>query len=198
MSDIIKIFEKQNGYAHLKKLKTEGVHNDIIRKYLEQKVIEKVKPGLYKLADMPIISQQGMIDVNMAMPRAVVCLHSALSFYDLTTFVPSSVMIALPRGSKPAKIYYPPIQVFYFSDKNYLTGITEVRTESGNFKIYDEEKTIVDCFRFRKKLGEDVALEGLKNYLSRPGYRINKLLKYAKNGRMFSIMKPYIEAFITN
>jgi predicted transcriptional regulator of viral defense system len=164
---------------------------------MDDQVIEKVKPGLYKLTDMPIISEQSMIDINMAMPRSVICLHSALSYYELTTTVPSVIMVALTRGNKPVKILYPPIKVFYFSHNNFVIGIEEKNTEYGTFRIYDVEKTIVDCFRYRKRLGEDIALEGLKNYLSKPNFKMNKILDYAKEGRMYNVIKPYIEAFIS-
>lgn len=197
MKRIIDIFKKHRGYAYLKDLKMRAVHTDTLRKLLDDQVIEKVKPGLYKLTDMPIISEQSMIDINMAMPNSVVCLHSALSYYELTTTVPPIIMVALTRGNKPVKILYPPIKVFYFSQRNFVVGITEGNTKYGTFRIYDIEKTIVDCFRFRMRLGEDIALEGLKNYLSKPNFKMNKILDYAKEGRMYNVIKPYIEAFIS-
>lgn len=195
--DVIQYFKKNYGYAYLKDLKKEGVHTDTVRRLLKDGIIEKVKPGVYKLADLPILSHQGMIDLCMAMPKAVVCLHSALSYYDLTTTLPSLVMVAIPRDSKPVKITYPPVDVFYFSIKNHQIGIDEIKGESGKFRIYNVEKTIIDCFRYRKKLGENTALEGLKNYLKRKNYNIHKLLEYAKIGRMTTVIKPYIEALLT-
>jgi predicted transcriptional regulator of viral defense system len=196
MNIVRNIFKKNNGYAYLKELKKRGVHTKTIKKMFADGIIEKVKPGLYKLVDMPIAAQQGMIDVCIAMPKAVVCLFSALSYYEMTTTVPSSVMVALPRGNKPVAILYPPTRVFYFSGKNYVSGIEMIETGFGTIRIYDIEKTIVDCFRFRKKLGDDVALEGLKNYLDKPDYNIQKVLNYAKQGRMYNIMKPYLEAYM--
>jgi len=196
MYEILDIFKSQKGYAFLKTLKQQGVHVDQIRKLLNDGIIEKVKPGLYKLVDMPISAQQGMIDLCLAMPKAVICLHSALSYYELTTTVPGIVMVALPRESKPVKIFFPPFQVFRFSDQYYSPGIEQVKTDFGVIRIYDVEKTIVDCFRFRKKLGEDVSREGLKNYLSQPNYDLNKLIRYAKTGRAYQIMKPYLEALM--
>lgn len=196
MKSIHKIFNENRGYAYLRDLKKRGIHTDTIKKQLDEGIIEKVKPGLYKLADKEISAEQGMIDVCIAMPKAVVCLHSALSYYELTTTVPSVIMVALPRGIKPVKLYYPPIKVFHFSNKNHISGIKLVETPFGNFRIYDVEKTIVDCFRFRNKLGEDVAIEGLRNYFSTYNYHVNKIVKYAKEGRIFSIMEPYLKAYL--
>ena len=196
MDKVLNIFKNQYGYAYLKDLKNEGIHTDKIRKLVQQGVIEKVKSGLYKLVDMPMLANQGMIDICMAMPKAVICLHSSLSYYELTTTAPERIMIALPREEKPAKVQYPPVQVFYFSDTNYRSGVEEKKTASGIFKIYNIEKTIVDCFRYRNKLGLDVAREGLRNYIKKSDYDLNKLIRIAKSGRIYTIIRPYLEALV--
>lgn len=196
MKEVLNIFRERYGYAYMKDLKAKGIHTDTIRKLQSEGKIEKVKAGLYKLADMPVLTNQGMIDICIAMPEAVVCLHSALSYYELTTTIPSRIMIALPREKKPSKLLYPPVEVFYFSQNMYRSGIKQVQTDNGIFKIFDQEKTIVDCFRYRNKLGKDVAIEGLKNYLSKNTYDTNKLIERARDGKMYNIMKPYIESMI--
>lgn len=196
MKNVIEIFKKHYGYAYLKELKAQGVHTDTIRRLLAQGKIEKIKPGLYRLSDFPIVAHQGFVDVCMAMPRAVICLHSALSYYELTTTVPHMVMVALPRQAKAPQIKYPPVKVFYFSHSNYETGVKTVGTDTGDFRIYDVEKTIVDCFRYRNRLGEDVAVEGLKNYLKTKNKDLNRLFFYARKGRMYRIIKPYVEALM--
>ncbi|MCD4693633.1 MAG: type IV toxin-antitoxin system AbiEi family antitoxin domain-containing protein [Calditrichales bacterium] len=196
MKKAINIFKENYGYAYLKDLKAAGIHTSTIRKLIQQGTIVKIKPGLYKLSDLPQVENQGMIDIYMAMPKAVVCLTSALAYYELTTFLPGIITISLPRDEKPVKLSYPPQQIFYFSYKNYIMGIKKIKTESGYFNIYEKEKTIADCFRYRNKMGLDIALEGLNNYLSKPEYDINKLTEYARKGRMYKTMKPYMEAFL--
>lgn len=197
MSDILEIFKNQHGYATMKELKAKGVHTYTIQRLLSAGTIEKIKPGLYKLTELPVISEQGMIDVCMAMPNAVICLHSALSYYELTTTLPAKIMVALPRGRKATTLYYPPIQIFHFSSQVYQAGIKQVEARTGNFKIYDPEKTVVDCYRFRLKIGEDVALEGLRNYLQNKHFNIPRLLEYARLARITTIIQPYIKAFIS-
>jgi len=194
MQNVIEIFKRNYGYAYLKDLKAQGLHTDTIRKLLTEGKIEKIKPGLYRLADFPMMSHQGFVDACMAIPKAVVCLHSALSYYELTTTVPAVVMVAVPREAKAPQLQYPPVKVFYFSRSNYEEGMELVHTETGDFRIYNREKTIVDCFRYRKRLGEDVAVEGLKNYLRSKDANINKLFSYARKGRMHGVIKPYVEA----
>ena len=99
-------------------------------------------------------------------------------------------------GGESARLLYPPVKVFYFSRTNYEAGVERVHTETGNFRIYGEEKTIVDCFRYRYRLGEDVAVEGLKNYLARKDADLNRLFSYAREGRMYRVIKPYVEALM--
>lgn len=194
MDKTLDIFHSHYGYATLNDLKNAGVHTDTIRKLIDDNVIEKIKPGLYKLVDAPMVAHQGFIDICLAMPKAVICLLSALAYYDLTTFMPSIVMAALPRGSKPTRIVYPPMHVYYFSGDNYSEYITEVQETTGTFRIYSMEKTIVDCFRYRNKLGEDMAVEGLQNYLQQKNKDIKKLHDCAENARMWKIIRPYVTA----
>ncbi len=196
MQNVIEIFKKHDGYAYLKDLKAQGIHTDTVRKLLNEGKIEKIKPGLYRLTDFTVTAYQGFMDVCMAMPKAVICLHSALSYYELTTTVPPIVMVAVPRDAKAARIQYPPVKVFYFSPSNYEMGIKNIQMDMGHFRIYDMEKTIVDCFRYRNRLGEDVAVEGLKNYLNKKEANLNKLFSYARKGRMYRVIKPYVEALM--
>jgi len=196
MQKVIEIFNKHYGYAYLKDLKAQGVHTDTIRKLLAEGKIEKIKPGLYRVSDFPMMAHQGFVDVCMAIPKAVICLHSALSYYGLTTSVPAVVMVALPREAKAPRLQYPPVKVFYLSRANYEMSMELVHTETGDFRIYGMEKTIIDCFRYRNRLGEDVAVEGLKNYLARKDADLNRLFSYARKGRMYRVIKPYIEALL--
>lgn len=132
----------------------------------------------------------------MAMPKAVICLTSALAFYELTTFVPTSVTFAIPRSDKPVKLAYPPNEPYYFSEEQYKSGIKHHEKKAGHVRIYSPEKTICDCFRFRNKLGEDLALEGLKEYLRRRNRDLNKLMKFAEVCRVKGIVSQYVKAIV--
>lgn len=176
---------------------------------VKENVIVKVKPGLYRLANvgrivLPALKgkgsgsviSQGMIDVCRAIPEGVICLASALESYGLTTFNPSEIYVAIPNSSKMPKIDYPPVRVFYFRDRFYKPGIESINTGSTVVKVYNKEKTICDMFRYRNKLGEDLALEGLRNYLSRKGADIGKIGEYASICRVKTIMMPYLKALV--
>ncbi|MBN2413379.1 type IV toxin-antitoxin system AbiEi family antitoxin domain-containing protein [candidate division KSB1 bacterium] len=199
MKKILDIFQQQGGYARMKDLKAASVQPRDIKRLLEQGYIEKVKPGLYKLPNLPEIDgiPHSFIDVCNAIPKGVICLLSALSYYDFTTFSPAEIYVALPNYEKPSQIEYPPTRIFYFRDINYKTGINTMETSYGSIRIYNPEKTICDMFRLRNSLGEDVALEGLKNYLKTKQSNISRLLEYAQTGRIKTIITPYMKAMIT-
>jgi predicted transcriptional regulator of viral defense system len=204
---IITFLKAHGGYARMKDLKAASFQTRDISRMVKENVIVKVKPGLYRLADVGRIPalkakragsliSQGIIDVSRAIPDGVICLVSALELYGLTTFNPSDIYVAIPNSGKMPKIDYPPVKVFYFRDRFYKPGIEPINTGSMTVKVYGREKTICDMFRYRNKLGEDLALEGLRNYLSRKDADIAKLGEYANICRVKSILMPYLKALV--
>ena len=198
MKDIIKFFRKNRGYARMKELKEAGFHPRKIKQTLEQGKIEKIKSGLYRLSDMYGIGEfpQSFIDVCTSMQKGIICLVSALEFHQLSTINPSEVYVALPNSDKQNSIIYPPVKVFYFRKRFYKLGIEMKTSKTGTFKIYNAEKSICDMFRYRNKLGEDLALEGLKNYLKRKDANLFKLREYAIKCQVKTVMLPYLKAMV--
>lgn len=193
----------------MKELKAASFQTRDIARLLKEGRIIKVKPGIYRLANIgaavpPLLRgkgvgstvSQGIIDVSKALPDGVICLASALAFYDLATFNPSEIYVAIPNAAKVPKIDFPPLRVFYFRERFYRPGIEKIEVPNCTIKIYNKEKTICDMFRYRNKCGEDLALEGLKNYLSRKGANINKLRKYAEICQVKTVMMPYLKALV--
>lgn len=180
----------------MKELRSQSFHSRDIVRLLHDGVIEKVKPGLYRLKELEesIGPMTAFIDVCNAIPQGIICLASALSFYDLTTFNPPENYVAIPNSSKPHKIQYPPTKFFYFRDRFYKPGMTKIKTTSGDVRIYDIEKTVCDMFRYRNKLGLDLALEGLRNYLQLKDANINKLRRYAEICQVKTVMLPFVRA----
>ena len=177
-------------------MKAASIQTREIAQLLEDGMIEKIKPGLYRLAghsnENPFRST--LIDVCKAMPKGVICLLSALDYHELTTFNPSEVYVAIPHSDKPTKIIYPPVKTFFFRERLYTPGIVRIRTENGNVRVYNKEKTICDMFRYRYKLGEHLAFEALKMYLRRKGANMNALQKYAEICQVKSVLIPYLKA----
>lgn len=194
--ELLVFFKQHKGYARLKDVRNAMIHPREITKAVSKGEVEKVKAGLYKLVDYDWDENNSMIDVSQANKTAVICLLSALAYYELTTFNPSEITVAVPNNAPKFELDYPPIQVYYFSDGFYPIGIDEIKLKHGIIKIYNKEKTICDMFRYRKKLGEDLALEGLKNYLHLKEANIYKLLEYAEKCKVKTIIMPYIKALM--
>ena len=193
---IITILKKKNGYARMKDFKSAGIRPDTIKKYTENNTLEKIKPGLYKLSGIDLIEgvNPGFLDISKAVKDGVICLVSALEYYDLTTFNPSEIHICIPHNQRMPKIIYPPTKVYYFRKRFYEAGIDYIKTPHGVIKIYNREKTICDMFRYRKSLGNDLALEGLKNYLNSKQADLYKLREFAVVCQVKTIMLPYLKA----
>jgi len=194
MKKLIKYFTRK-GYATMKELRASGFQTRDIRTLIENGQIVKIKPGLYKLSELDI-QNSGFIDVCKSVPKGIICLISALEYHGLSTINPWQIHVAIPHSEKRVKIKYPPVQFFYFRNRFYNWGSKEIVTKTGSFKIYNPEKTICDLFRYRNKLGEDIALEGLKNYLKRKDANISKLWDYAIRCRVKTIIQPYIKAMV--
>lgn len=197
MKRIIDIFNKKHGYARMKYLREKGVQTRDIAKALEEGILEKIKPGLYKLVDYPWDEFEGFVDICNANKNAVICLLSAAAHWELTTFNPDQINVAIPRSTDKFKLDYLPIKVYYFGKKNYPIGIETVKTKSGSFKIYDREKTICDLFRYQKKIGEDIVIESLKTYIREKTNRsVPKLLDYAEKNNVTKKIQPLLKGIL--
>ena len=198
MKKMIDIFIKNKGYARMIELKKAGIHTRTVAKSTEDGKIEKVKPGLYKLVDYPWDEYGSFADVCKANIKAVICLLSAADYYQLTTFNPSEVYVTVPNNTDKFVLKYPPIKVYYFADTYYSPGIDIVETKSGTIKIYNKEKTIGDLFRYINKIGEDIAVESLKEYLKKSKERnISKLIEFAEICGVKKKVEPMVKAILS-
>lgn len=179
---------------------SEAIAHGITRYMLyalrDKRIIEQVSRGVYRLKELPPISNPDLVTVSLRYPNAVICLISALSYHNITTEIPHSVYMAIPRNSRIPSIDYPPIQVHRYSSAAYSAGIERHVIDGASVKIYTPEKTLADCFKFRNKIGMDVVLEALKLYKSRKKFDLEKLLMFSEVCRVKKIMMPYLEATI--
>ena len=134
-----------------------------------------------------------MVGISIRIPDAVVCLISALSFHELTAEIPHEIYLAIPHGKENPKIDFPPVRFFHFSDNTISAGIETHLVSNIKVKVFSPEKTIADCFKFRNKIGLDVAIKGLKMCVSRNGSRA-EILEYARLCRVEKIISPYLQA----
>ncbi len=185
------------GYSRMKELRLSGIQTRDIAKAVAENIIEKIKPGLYKLTDYPWDEHGSFTDVCQANPNAVICLLSAADYHQLTTFNPSEIYVAVPNNTDKFVLKYPPIKLYYFSHNYFQSGIENIETKSGEIRIYNKEKTIADLFRYMNKIGEDIAVESLKEYLNHKTRNTPKLLEYANICRVKDKMEPMIKAILS-
>ncbi|MFD2370307.1 type IV toxin-antitoxin system AbiEi family antitoxin domain-containing protein [Brevibacillus sp. GCM10020057] len=191
------LFERQKGFAKTKDFLNEGISNYYIRQLETQGEIIRVKQGLYRYSKYEGNQYDEFIEVSKIIPKGIICLLSALAYYELTTFSPWEYQIAIYRGAKkPSLPDYPPIKVDYFSETQYQYGIDEIEIGGNKIKIYDREKTICDIIRYREKIGIDVMKEGLRNYLKSPEKNITKLVGYAEKLRIKTVLVKYLEVLL--
>jgi predicted transcriptional regulator of viral defense system len=191
-----KIFRENNGLLRTSQAKKLGINEPILIQMCAEGLLVKESRGLYRLADLPPLSEPDLIQIASRVPQAVICLISALSYHQLTTQIPFKVYIALPQETKAPRIEYPPLDIIYLSVKPYFSGIEKHNLDGVSLQIYSREKTVADCFKFRNKIGLDIALEALKDYLRQPNRNIEELVKCARVDRVENIIRPYLQAVL--
>src|SRR6202140_639436 len=132
-----------------------------------ESVVEELSRGLYRLADLPPLSNPDLVTVALKIPAGVMCLISALAYHEITTQIPHEVHLALPRGTEPPRLKHPPLRVFWFTGRSFTEGIETHKVDGIGLRVYSLEKTLADCFKYRNKLGLDTVLEALRLYRSR-------------------------------
>ena len=192
----IEIFRKNGGQLRMSEAIAHGITRYMLYSLRDKGIIEQVSRGVYRLMELPPISNPDLVTISLRFPNAVICLISALSYHNITTQIPHVVSVAVPRDSRIPSLDYPPIQTHRFSDEAYNAGIENHVIDGAHVKIYNPEKTLADCFKFRNKIGMEVVLEALKLYRSRQKFNLEKLLTYAEVCRVKNIMTPYLEATI--
>ena len=151
---------------------------------------------MYRLADSDPLGNPDLVQVSLLVPKGVICLISALYFHEITTQIPHSVYIALPQNVARPRLTYPPLEVFWVTNSLHSVGVDVHVLDGVEVKIYNREKTIADCFKFRKRVGEEVALEALKDYVNLPKMDVHKLLGYAKINRVEKLITPYLKSLL--
>jgi len=155
-----------------------------------------VERGLYPLPDAEPTSHHSLALVAKQVPQAIVCLLSALAVHELTDQNPFEVWIALPQKAWAPKMDYPPIRLVRFSGRLLDVGVEERAIESVPVKITSPARTVVDCFRFRRRYGQDVAVEALRDYLRKRAGSVDDLVQVATECRAASVIRPYLEAML--
>ena len=190
------VFRSHGGVLRTSEAIASGIHPRILYELRDSGQIEQLMKGVYALPGLPGINQPDFAAISKKVPSGVICLMSALYFHELTVQIPRWVDIAIRQNYHPPAISYPPVQFHWFSNAVFDSGVETHDIGGIAVKIYSREKSIVDCFRLRRKVGVDVALEALKLYWRQGHADLDLLRSLAKASRALRIMTPYIESVI--
>jgi predicted transcriptional regulator of viral defense system len=185
---------RARGMLRLKDFVAEGIGPETLARLVREEAVARPARGLYQLPDTQVDAAHTLAEAAMLVPKGVVCLTSALQYHELTLQMPSAVWMAIGRAAWRPKIDYPPIRFVRFTGPALIEGVERHRIESVDVPITDPARTIVGCFRYRTKVGLDVAMEGLREGLRHRKCTPDQLWAYARKARVWSIMRPYLEA----
>lgn len=182
------------GVVRPRDVEAAGIPREYLLRLMRRGVVERLGRGLYRLADAPVTEHHSLAEVGKRIPKSTVCLLSALAFHQITTQNPADVWIALPAGSRTPKADGQRLRVMRFSGPALTEGREEHEIEGVLVGVYSPAKTVADCFKFRNKIGLDVALEALREGVSQRKATIREIHRFAKICRVARVMQPYLES----
>ncbi len=185
---------RRKGILRVKDLHAAGIHPEYLRRLCEKGKLIRVGRGLYMPADAQPSANISLAQAARRVPHGVVCLLSALRFHGIGTANPFEIWMALARDVHRPQVEHPPLRIMRFSGKALTDGVEHHRIESVGVRVYGPAKTVADCFKYRNKIGLDVAVEALRDCLRRRKCTRDQLWQYAKVCRVTEVMRPYLEA----
>lgn len=171
-----------------------GIHRQTLTRLVAAGKLERVARGVYRLPQHSVTEHHGLVLASMAVPHARVCLLSALQFHGIGTQLPWEVWIAIDRRARQPTLKFPPLRVLRYSGEALTAGVESHRIEGRVVHIYGVAKTLADCFKYRHKIGLDVALEALREAWRARRFTMDELDRHARICRVQRVMRPYLEA----
>ena len=187
---------RNSGVVSASDIHSHGIHPEYLRRLCAKGELIRIDRGLYRLADADVTAHHGLAQAAKAVPKGVVCLLSALRFHEIGTQAPHEVWIAINRRAARPRIKQQKVRIVLFSGKSLTEGIEERIVEGVKVKIYSPAKTVTDCFKYRNKIGIDIALEALREALRGRKCSTDELWKYAKICKVTKTLRPYLEATV--
>ena len=178
-------------------LADRGIHRQVLTRLVAQGRIERVARGVYRLPEEPITENHGLALAAAAVPQGVICLLSALQYHGIGTQLPSEVWLALDRRAWRPRLTYPPLRIVRYTGQALSAGVETHQVEGRPVKVYGPAKTVADCFKYRNKIGLDVALEALREAWRARRFTMDELDRYSAICRVQRVMRPYLEALAT-
>lgn len=182
----------------LRDFAAEKIEPETVARLVRDGQVVRPARGLYQLPDAPVDAAHSLAEAALLVPKGIVCLISALQFHGLTLQMPSAVWMAIERTAWKSNISYPPIRFVRFSGWAMTEGVERYPIQSVKVRLTNPARTIVDCFRYRNKIGLDIAMEGLREGIRRRKCTPDQLWQYAKKARVWTVMRPYVETVVAD
>jgi predicted transcriptional regulator of viral defense system len=177
-------------------LETRGIPRARLYSLVQEGLVERCGRGIYVARDHALTADHALAQAAKRVPNGVLCLLTALRFHGLTTQSPAEVWIALPEKARKPRLDYPRLRIVRFSGKALTEGVETHPLEGVNVRFYSAAKTVADCFKFRNKIGIDVAVEALKDFSRTHRGGSNELARFARICRITRLIQPYLDAIV--
>jgi predicted transcriptional regulator of viral defense system len=185
---------RARGLLRARDLTQSGLPTITLTRLVQAGKLERIARGLYGLPGAPMSEHRSLAEVAARVPKGVVCLLSALRVHEIGTQAPFEVWLAIPQQMVAPRLDQPALRVVRMSDDALTEGVQQRTIDGIKVPVFNAARTVVDCFKFRNKIGLDVALEALRDGWSQRKFTLDDLWRYATTARMANVMRPYIEA----
>lgn len=187
-------YVSKHGIVRPRDLEALGIPRESLLRLYRRGKLSRSSRGVYTLPNAAITEKHSYAEIAKRVPGAVLCLLTALAFHEITTQNPSSIWIALGKGARTPALESHSLRIARLSGPSLTEGIETHRVEGVSVRVYSAAKTVADCFKFRNKIGLDIAIEALRDCLSQRKASINDIYRYAKICRVSNVIRPYMEA----
>ena len=184
----------RTGVVRSRDLARHGIAREYLRIAERKGLLSRVSRGIYVAKEAPITEHHSLVETAKRVPHGVICLLSALRFHDLTTQSPFEVWLAIGQKARRPKLENPQLRIVRFSPDSLRFGVVKHRVEGIEVPVFTAAKTVADCFKFRHKIGLDVALEALREAFRKKKASMDELWEAAKVCRVSNVMRPYLES----
>lgn len=186
---------KERGIARARDFRSAGIPLVYLKRLCDAGRLVQLGRGLYQLPELVgSDAAHGLAEAARLAPKGVVCLLSALRHHGLTTQLPSAVWLAIPHKARAPKTTALPLEIVHASEPAFSAGIEHVQIEGVSVPIYGAAKTIADCFKYRRRVGTDVAIEALRDAIRHRKTTPAEIMRYGTINRVANVMQPYLEA----
>lgn len=195
LESLLRVAEAK-GLIRARDLAEHGIPRQYLTVACERGLLERLDRGLYSLPGGVQTEHRSLLEVCKLVPQGVICLLSALQFHGMTTQSPFEVWLAIGESREAPRIGVVSLRIARFSAESLKAGVEPHNMGGAELRVFSAAKTVADCFKYRNKIGVDVATEALRDYLRQCKGPIDDLTKYARICRVERVMEPYLEALL--